>query len=123
LVNPDKLRKSIGAELTFEKDLSTRFALIAELYKIEKILMERINKAGKTSRTLTLKVKYADFEQITRSKTVQEKITEFSMLHNYSKQLLQQIDISEKKVRLLGLTVSNLENENQAPALQLTLDF
>jgi len=117
------VRKSIGAELTFEKDLSTRFALIAELYKIEKILMERIDKAGKTGKTLTLKVKYADFAQITRSKTVHEKIIKFSILHNYSKELLQQIDISEKKVRLLGLTVSNLEDGDQAPALQLTLDF
>jgi len=122
-VNPDRVRKSIGAELTFEKDLSTRFALIAELYKIEKILMERIDKAGKTGKTLTLKVKYADFAQITRSKTVHEKITEFSILHNYSKELLKQIDISEKKVRLLGLTVSNLEDEGRVSGLQLTLDF
>ena len=70
-------RKSIGTELTYEKDLTTRFEIIAELYKVEKELMERIEHYGTTGRTVTLKVKFSDFRQITRSRTLQNYISNF----------------------------------------------
>jgi len=120
-VNPNRIRKSVGAERTFEKDLSTEFEIITELYHIEKILIERIKKHGKFGRTLTLKVKYSDFEQITRSKTLISELKDFDMIHKTSKELLKQIDLI-KKIRLLGLSVSQIiEPGNKS--VQLTLEF
>lgn len=119
-VNPDRQRKSVGAERTFEKDLYTKFEHIAQLYHIEKELIERIKTQGFKGYTLTLKIKYSNFTQITRSKTFPQVLNRFSYLHPRAKELLLQKEI-EQPVRLLGLSVSN-EHENSGP-LQLTLDF
>ena len=61
-VEPDQERKSVGTELTYEKDLITRFEIIAELYKLEKELMERLEHSETTGRTITLKVKVFGFQ-------------------------------------------------------------
>jgi len=121
LVNPDQIRKSVGTEYTFDKDLKSSFEIIAELYKIELKLMERVKKANCKGRTLTLKIKYANFEQITRSKTSTEIIENFEILHKKSKELLKSIDLSGVKIRLLGLTVSNFVEEDSP--VQLTLEL
>ena len=63
-------RKSLGSENTFDKDLTKKFEVIAEMYKIEKHLMEMIVKYNCYGKTLTLKVKYFDFKQHTKSKTL-----------------------------------------------------
>ena len=76
-VEPDQERKSVGTELTYEKDLTTRFEIIAELYKLEKELMERMEHSETAGRTITLKIKFSDFKQITRSKTLQNYIRRF----------------------------------------------
>src|SRR5512133_3820975 len=70
-VEPGQERKSFGTELTFEKDLTTRFEIIAELYKLEKKLMERLESDGISGRTITLKIKFSHFRQITRTNTTQ----------------------------------------------------
>ena len=120
-VNPNRIRKSVGAERTFEKDLSSEFEIITELYHIEKILIDRLKKHGKYGRTLTLKVKYSDFEQISRSKTLIAVLKDFEMIHKTSKELLKQIELS-KNIRLLGLSVSQfIEKENNP--VQLSLEF
>ncbi len=111
-VDPGRIRKSIGAELTFEKDLITSFEIIAELYKLEKELWSRIQKYGKTGRTVTVKAKFDDFTQITRSNTTDILIDSFDLLHTETVKLRNQIDFKRKKVRLLGVTVSGLEDEH-----------
>jgi DNA polymerase-4 len=113
-VEPESERKSIGTELTYEKDLTTNFELITELYKLEKELMERINDAGTTGRTITLKIKFSDFRQLTRSKTVQFFIKDFKELHKEVTEIRKSIDLAGIRVRLLGLTISNLETEDNA---------
>ncbi|MGM0530843.1 MAG: DNA polymerase IV, partial [Bacteroidota bacterium] len=60
-VNPERIRKSVGTERTFEKDLQTRFEIITALYHIEKELMRRMERSGSFGKTLTLKVKFSDF--------------------------------------------------------------
>jgi len=122
-VNPERIRKSIGTEYTFEKDLETVHEIESELYSIEQELISRITKAGRSGRTLTLKVKFSDFQQITRSMTVTEEISELDTLRKISKEILKKTDLSEKKIRLLGLTVSNLEEENDRENAQLTLNL
>jgi len=111
-VETESERKSIGTELTYEKDLSTGFEIIAELYKIEKELWERIEEAGTTGRTLTVKIKFADFRQVTRSRTQQNYIRDFKTLHREVSEIRKSLKLEGSKIRLLGVSVSNLETDN-----------
>lgn len=105
-------RKSVGTELTYEKDLTTQFEIIAELYKVEKELMERIENAGVTGRTVTLKVKFSDFRQITRSRTLPDYIRSFAKLHEEVTGIRKSLDLAGNKIRLLGVSISNLETDD-----------
>ncbi len=111
-VEPDQERKSVGTELTYEKDLTTRFEIIAELYKLEKELMERLEHSEATGRTITLKVKFSDFRQITRSKTLQNYIRNFETLHKEVSEIRKSLKIEGTRIRLLGLSISNLDTED-----------
>jgi DNA polymerase-4 len=113
-VEPSSERKSVGTELTFEKDITTRFGIIAELYKIEKELMERLDEAGTTGRTVTVKVKFSDFRQITRGKTLQKYIRDFDTLHKAVTEIRKLMSLEGTRIRLLGVTVSNLETDDCA---------
>jgi DNA polymerase-4 len=110
-VEPDQERKSVGTELTYEKDLTTRFEIIAELYKLEKELMERLEHAEASGRTIILKVKFSDFRQITRSKTLQSYIRDFDTLHKEVSLIRKSLKLEGSRIRLLGVSISNLENE------------
>lgn len=111
-VEPDQERKSVGTEITYEKDLTTSFEVIAELYQLEKELMERLEHSEASGRTITLKIKFADFKQITRSKTLQNYIRNFETLHREVTNLRKTIALEGTKIRLMGVTVSNLETED-----------
>ena len=111
-VEPNQERKSIGTELTYEKDLTTTFEIVAELYKVEKELMERIENSGTTGRTIIIKIKFSDFRQITRSKTIQYYIRDFDTLHREVSALRKSIKLENPRIRLLGVSVTNLENDD-----------
>ncbi len=111
-VEPDQERKSFGTELTYDKDLTTSFEIIAELYKLEKELMERLEQSETSGRTITLKIKFSDFRQITRSKTLQNYIHDFDTLHNEVTAIRRSLKLEGSRIRLLGLSVSNLETED-----------
>ena len=113
-VEPDQERKSVGTELTYDKDLTTRFEIIAELYKLEKELMERLEHSETTGRTITMKVKFSDFRQITRSKTLQNYIRNFDTLHKEVSGIRKLLKLEGSQIRLLGLSISNLETEDCA---------
>ncbi|KOH44555.1 DNA polymerase IV [Sunxiuqinia dokdonensis] len=115
-------RKSLGAERTFGTDYYLLRDLMEQMQKIEEELWRRLERAQKYGRTLTLKIKFADFEQITRSKTLLGKIDSEAVLHQTANQLLQNEEPFVKGVRLLGLTLSNFD-EPQQEAVQLTLEF
>jgi DNA polymerase-4 len=119
-VEPYSERKSVGTELTFEKDLTTNFEIIAELYKIEKELMKRLDEAGTSGRTITVKVKFADFRQITRSKTVQNYIHDFDALHKEVSEIRRSLQLPGSLIRLLGVSISHLETDECADR-QMTL--
>lgn len=110
-VETNSERKSIGTELTYEKDLTTRFEIIAELYKVERELMERLEHSGTTGRTITVKVKFSDFRQITRSRTLQNYIRNFKTLHDEVSEIRKSLNLEGNKIRLLGVSVSNLESD------------
>lgn len=111
-VEPMQERKSFGTELTYEKDLVTQFEIIAELYKLEKELMERLDNSETAGRTITLKIKFSDFRQITRSKTLQNYIRDFETLHSGVSEIRKSINLEGTRIRLLGVTISNLETDD-----------
>jgi DNA polymerase-4 len=106
-------RKSIGTELTYEKDLTTQFGIIAELYKVEKELMSRIDNAGTTGKTITVKIKFSDFRQLTRSKTLPDFIRDFDTLHKTVTEIRKSLKLENVKIRLLGVSVSHLETDQE----------
>jgi len=110
-VETEYVRKSIGTELTYEKDLSKRFEIIAELYKVEKELIKRLEHAETSGRTITIKVKFADFRQITRSKTLPDYICDFETLHREVSEIRKAMKLEGSKIRLLGVSISNLETD------------
>jgi len=113
-VEPDQERKSVGTELTYEKDLTTRFEIVAELYKLEKELMERLEHAETTGRTITLKIKFSDFRQITRSHSLHNYIHDFETLHKEVTAIRKSLDLEGERIRLMGVTVSNLITEDNS---------
>jgi DNA polymerase-4 len=122
-VQPSRERKSVGAEQTFLTDIVYENELEEEMLKIADILWDRISKSGVKAKTLTLKFKYSDFEQHTRSKTFQDHFSTKNELIAESKRLLQSEGGFIKGVRLLGLTVSNfLQTESKKP-VQLIINF
>lgn len=110
-VVPDRIRKSLGAENTFECDIDHPTTLLIELYHIARRVWDRVSVSDFYGKTITLKVKYADFETISRSKTLPSPIDNFKLFWNTSKEMLKLVDYSQRKIRLMGLTLSNA-NEN-----------
>lgn len=99
-------RKSMGCERTFEHDIYTATAVQDQLDKAATELVHRLEKYGFEGRTLTLKVKFHDFRQITRSITQDKILKDKHDIFSLALQLLQQVDYSEHPIRLLGLSVS-----------------
>ncbi len=122
LVEPFRERKSVGAEETFSTDIFLLNELETELLQIAEYLWERYQRAGAKAKTLTLKYKYADFEQHTRSKTITGWYTLKVELIEGAKDLLRAEEFI-KGIRLLGLTLSNFKAEERNEPVQLTIEF
>ncbi len=122
-VNPNRMRKSLGAERTFENDLTDENDIIIQTERIIDILMERIGKAGVRGKTITLKVKFNDFEVLNRSQSFQHFTSSKSEIGRISIELLHKELPAAKGIRLLGITLSNLEGPAEIEGRQLTLDF
>lgn len=74
--------------------------------------MERLEHAGTSGRTITLKVKFSDFRQLTRSKTLQHYVRDFDMLHREVSSIRKSLKLEDVRIRLLGVSISNLETED-----------
>jgi len=121
-VEPDRERKSISTENTFNSDLMTRCEMEEQLDIIADELYRRMKKYSIYGRTVTLKLKYADFTSITRSKSVNYIITKFDDLQGVKAEIFNMLGLEAQGVRLLGLGISNLE-QRKNEGVQLTLDF
>jgi DNA polymerase IV len=121
-VVPNRERKSLGAESTFGEDYSDREQLGAKLRKVAKEVASRLAKSESNPMTITLKIKFADFTQITRSKTMAEPITRMEKIDSMAQELLSDVLTPDHKIRLLGITLSNFQ-KNQIIEPQLTLSF
>ncbi len=124
-VRNSRVRKSLGREHTYARDLCSRNEIKDSLRVIEDELKKLMLEKKLSGQTLTLKVKYEDFEQVTRSQTQAETITPSTQLDTVIDSLLEKTEVGERAVRLLGLTLSSLhplsgEQTNQ-PVSQLGL--
>ena len=123
LVKPNRVRKSIAAERTFSKNISSEVFMLERLFTIAEELERRMTKSETKGKTITLKIKYSDFTQQTRSKTTQNFIQKKDEIMHVVKELVYQ-EKFKNSVRLLGISFSNLDTEKKAPVwVQLKLEF
>jgi DNA polymerase IV len=122
-VQPNRIRKSLSAENTFETDLVKMEDWLTELEEIFEELKRRISRSGVKGRTVTLKIKYHDFTVQTRSKTF-ELFTEPEKIWETTLELLNQEEL-KSPVRLFGIGISNLnvEEESLYVGKQLWIEF
>lgn len=113
-VNPNRISKSVGAEDTFEQDISDRMLLNVELQKLCEKVSDRLKAKNRSGRTLTLKVKFEDFIVITRSVSFLTYTQDAQQLWLESLTLLEKVDFNQKAVRLLGVSVSNLDDQEKS---------
>lgn len=121
IVEPNRIRKSIGAETSFTKDLDDPQIMLLELETITQTVQHRLESYQALGRTITLKVKFADIQQITRSKTVMAAIGEALAISQLAKELLAAIPLQGRSVRLLGISLSNLDYPQKPLPVQLCL--
>ncbi|MBA6156820.1 DNA polymerase IV [Tenacibaculum sp. S7007] len=122
-VKPNRVRKSIAAERTFNENLSSEVFMLDRLDKIAEELERRMKKSNTKGKTVTLKIKYSDFTQQTRSKTTNHYIQLKKEFYPVVKELLYQEKL-KNSVRLLGISFSNLNTEKKDPIwVQLKFDF
>ena len=110
-VEPNRIRKSIGKETTFSEDIDDTDQMIQILEDIAVKLENSLIKKDAKGRTITLKVKYFDFQMNTRSITIDEPAESASVIMKCVKQLLAKTEAGDKKVRLLGISISNFDDQ------------
>lgn len=122
-VKPNRISKSVGAERTFHANLSSEVFMEERLESIAKELERRLQKHKIAGKTITLKIKYSDFSQQTRSKTLPYYISDKSLLLETAKELLYQEKLKDS-VRLLGISLNNLNTEvKKTVVVQLKFEF
>ncbi|CAL1238950.1 DNA polymerase IV [Candidatus Methylocalor cossyra] len=122
-VLPNRSRKSWGAETTFPTDLSDKAEMIASLARLAEEVLRRLARQGLEARGLTIKVKYDNFQQVTRTRTLDHPFRDLREVLPHLAELLDRTAAGTRKVRLLGVSFSSLERPSPAGQLDLfTLD-
>ncbi len=122
-VKSERVAKSVATEHTFEENLSSEIFMEDKLKIIAEQLEKRLLRQNLAGKTITLKIKYSDFSQQTRSKTLPYFIANKSLLYDTAKELLYQ-DRMKNSVRLLGISVTTLNTEvKKTVVVQLKFDF
>jgi DNA polymerase-4 len=120
-VRADRIRKSVGAENTFPADLFSYEAARDALHEIVEKIWVYCERSGIRGRTVTLKVKFANFQQITRSRTGQMQIGTRNELEQLGNELLEPLFPVTKGIRLLGISLSSLAAEEAEPDREFRL--
>lgn len=121
-----QIRKSIGCEHTLERDINKRSSVIIELYHTAVELVGRLDRKDFRGNTLTLKIKFHDFSQITRSITQSKELLTLDVILPLAKQLLKEVEYENHPIRLIGLSVSNPREEGEEKGSvweQLSFEF
>jgi len=129
-VKPNRVRKSLAAERTFSKNLSSEIFMLEKLEHIAEEVSKRLIKSKVAGKTITLKIKYSDFTLQTRSKTLPYYVSDKTIILETAKDLLYQEKLSDS-VRLLGISLSNLNTDSKktkkvdkkAVSVQLKFEF
>ena len=122
-VKPNRIRKSVGAERTFRENITSEIFMLDKLNDIADEIEKRMNKTKNKGKTITLKIKYSDFTQQTRSKTVTSYMSKKKEFFPIVKELLFQEKL-KNSVRLLGISFGNLNTNKKDPIwVQLKFDF
>lgn len=120
-VTPDRIRKSIGAENTFTTDVTDLDELIEQVEPLIAKVWQHCQRNDVRGRTVTLKVTFADFQQITRSRSANSMIDDIATIRQVTHELLRALFPLQLGIRLLGVTMSSLSTEEPAAAGQLAL--
>ena len=127
-VRANRIRKSVGGERTFSEDISSPPELRETLDRIADIVWERIERNGAKGRTVTLKLKYNDFQIATRARSLPRNVIDKADFTQIGHSLLEEVIPLPMPIRLMGLTLSNLQGvvkgsrkERRAAEAQLTL--
>ena len=121
-VRSDRIRKSVGAENTFSTDLTEFEAMATELQPLIDKVWRHCEDKGARGRTVTLKVKFNDFEMITRTRSVLAAVSSHAELERIALSLLKNEMPIPKPVRLLGVSLSALQHADDAePQLALPM--
>ena len=114
-VRSSRLRKSVGGERTFSEDVSSGPALRETLESIIDIVWGYIERAEARGRTVTLKLKYTDFQIMSRARTVALPIADKQAFSAVARELLDEVLPLPLPIRLMGLTLSKLERDGETP--------
>ncbi len=121
LVKANSERKSVGVEKTFRHDIKTEDDLIAEFHQLSQVVAERCVKNKKKGRTVTIKIKYSDFKQITRSFTDNIYKNDSESIFNISKKLCSEGFDLDKGIRLVGISIRKLQEKTPSVQLKIPL--
>lgn len=118
-------RKSMGKEITLDEDIDDLNVMRDILFELAEKIEQYLDKEGRKGKTITLKVKYSDFVQITRSITVNEPIMGKKQMMELIAPLLSSTEAGIKKVRLLGISISNFTDDRHenTPVKQMSFPF
>ena len=117
-VKANRPRKSVGAERTLDRDVSSGMALREVLERIIELSWTRIKRANANGRTVTLKLKHQDFTNLTRSRSLTEAVSDLAQFSRISHELLDELLPLAQPVRLMGLTLSALEEVESAEPIR-----
>ena len=120
-VIPDRIRKSWGAEKTFDMDLLDRSTMLGAISELSQSVLHKMKLKETFGTTVTLKVKYDNFELVTRARTLGKPIRSHQEVAATLEALLDKTDAGKRKVRLLGVSFSNLHGSSNAWPSQMDL--
>ncbi|MGV6859853.1 MAG: DNA polymerase IV [bacterium] len=120
-VEPRRGRKSSGKETTFAEDLADVATMLDTLNHLAEVVGQTLEDKSQTAQTLTIKVKYADFQQVTRSISPETGLSSVPQMQSFLPHLLEKTEVKQRAVRLLGVSLSGFEPRCEERALQLTL--
>jgi DNA polymerase IV len=124
MVQPSRETKSVSAERTFEHNIKELADVNQEIDRIARISFERYQRTKTLGFTIVLKLKYADFRQVTRSKTLDHPVTAEDEYAKTALSLMNEDLLDEEGIRLIGVGISNFKKEEiKEEPTQLTLEF
>ncbi len=121
-VKPNRIRKSVAAERTFSKDLGSEHFMLEQLEKIADELEKRLTRNKVKGKTVTVKLKYSDFTQQTRSRTSSNFMGSKEEIFPIVKELIYQ-ERPKSAVRLLGISMSKLDSEEETKSVSAQLEI